>query len=97
MFQADYRELAGDTQITAKNLDNGFVHNFNWLSDEEVMLVFGHCGRIYYLDSIEDMYVKNDELIIEILKDNPYNKETNSKYKIIVTRNKYGDFIPKIK
>lgn len=96
LFQARYRELNGNTQITAKNIDDGSIKEFNWLGGGKIMFVHGHCGRIYNLECIEKMYVEDDKMILEILKDNPYKKETNSKYKIIVTTNKYGDFITKI-
>ncbi len=100
LFQADKRAESGTPHITATNITTGDIQNFNqWLSDEKIMLILGHFGRFYGKDFIDDMYISNDKLNLEISRAKSVNSqngfEYEYKYKIIVEYKDYEFVISK--
>lgn len=97
LFQANTRAETGNPHITATNITDGYVKNFDhWISNERVMLIFGSFGRFFGKDFVDDMYINNDKLILEISRIKSvhgHNEfEYEFKYKIIVEYKNY-DFI----
>lgn len=60
LFQIDKKGIIG------KNIEDGTVQHFNWLSTKSNFTLNGNFGRYYSQDSVKDIYIDENKLVLKI-------------------------------
>ena len=86
LFQVNHSFELGRPGITGRNINNGSLIRFNWLSKKAVYIVINGYGRFYSQDSGKDLFIKDGKLVFKISRKksyDPYHKDTTpDKYDI---------------
>ena len=78
--------------ITGRDIYTGELYNFDWLSKKTRMVYIHNVGHQYRQDYVDDIFVKDDDLIFNVTRkksDSKYNQkddpfDIDTKYKIVV-------------
>lgn len=97
LFQVNRSGELGRFGITGRNVNDGSLTQFNWLSDKAKYIVINGYGRFYSQDSVKSVSVNNDKMIFKVSREkssDPRKKEASTdKYDIDVEYDLVVEFI----
>ncbi len=80
LFQVSSSGELGRFGITGRNINDGALVKFNWLSEKAVFVVINGYGRFYSQDSVKDLFVKDGKLIFKVSRqksNDPHHEDTH--------------------
>lgn len=101
LFQVNEHGEVGDYNIIARNIEDGKLIEYEWLSDKAIYVSVNGFGRFNCQDQVKKVFIKDDKLIFTVSRTkskDPYHEYQPDKYDIntqynLVVEYKAGRFV----
>lgn len=69
LFQVNHNGELGRFGITGRNVMDGSLTQFNWLSDKAKFILINSYGRFYSQDSVKSVSIKEDKMVFKVSRE----------------------------